>query len=70
MSEFYVVTEDGDSLHVTAEDAQEAVDQAVNEWDLYADIGYAFKVFPAEAALPFEFIRQAGPSKPIEGDAA
>lgn len=54
-SEFYVVDEDGDSIHVHAPDAQAAAQRAVDEWGLEADPGYRFRVFAAEDAKHFEF---------------
>lgn len=39
MSDYYVVTEDGDSLHTEAADPREAADNAVREWGLEADPG-------------------------------
>lgn len=53
--DFYVVDEDGDSMHVEAADAQTAAQMAVDEWGLEADPGYRFRVFADEDAKHFEF---------------
>lgn len=52
--DYYVVDEDGDSLHVHATDPQAAANAALREWQLEADPGYRFLVFDAADANLFK----------------
>jgi hypothetical protein len=61
MPDFYVVSEDGDSLHTEAESAQHAAEAAVREWGIEADAGYRFKVFAAEDAKTFKTAQHLEP---------
>jgi hypothetical protein len=56
---FYVVSEDGDSLHVTAISADEAIHSAIVEWGLVTEPDYTFKVFRAADAIPFKTVMHA-----------